>query len=75
MKFYALLTITNQSVIVWRLKTNFLLPSLYERRNSPSLAKRGYLPARNRFGEGRGEIFGRICLFNYELLSNAFVLG
>jgi len=43
-------------------------------------AKRGYLPARSpasrslaegrRFGEGRGEIFRRICLINYGLLSN-----
>jgi len=33
-------------------------------------AKRGDLPARSRFGEGGGEIFRTICLFNYGLLSN-----
>ena len=37
-------------------------------------AKRGYLPARSRFGEGRGEIFTTICLFNYGLLSNIPIL-
>jgi hypothetical protein len=32
--------------------------------------KRGYLPERRHFDEGRGEIFGRMCFFSYELLSN-----
>jgi hypothetical protein len=39
-------------------------------RNYPSLAKRGDLPARSRFGEGRGEIFKTICLLKYSPLSN-----
>jgi len=34
-----------------------LLTSLCQREEFPSLAKRGDLPARSRFGEGRGEIF------------------
>ena len=50
--------VTNQSVIVWTLKTKSLLPSLYKREELPLFAK-----------EGLGEIFGRICLFHYGLLS------
>jgi hypothetical protein len=33
--------ITNQSIIVWTLKTKSLLPFLYEREEFPSLEKRG----------------------------------
>jgi hypothetical protein len=33
--------ITNQSIIVWTLKTKSLLTSLYEREEFPSLEKRG----------------------------------
>jgi len=49
-------------------ETKSLLPSLYKREELPLFgrrpigplarrAKRGDLPARSRFGEGRGEIF------------------
>jgi len=51
--------ITNQSIIVWTLKTKSLLPSLYKREEFPLFGK-----------EGLGEIFTTICLFNYGLLSN-----
>jgi hypothetical protein len=63
----------HQSIIIWTLKTKSLLPSLYKRsRLSRDLAKRGDLPARSRFGEGRGEIFRGLCLFYYGILGNCF---
>ena len=49
--------ITNQSIIVWTLKTKSLLPPFTK---GPAI--RGIWK--------RGEIFGRICLINYGLLSN-----
>ena len=52
------MAITNQSIIVWTLKTKSLLPSLYKREEFPLFGK-----------EGLGEIFTTICLFNYGLLS------
>ena len=53
------MTLTNQSIIVWTLKTKSLLPSLYKREEFPLFGK-----------EGLGEIFTTICLFNYGLLSS-----
>jgi len=48
----------NQYTMMWTPKIKSLLPSLHKRsRLSRDLAKRGDLPARSRFGEGRGEIF------------------
>jgi hypothetical protein len=44
------------------------LPTGRRKRRTP-LCKRGYLPARSRFGEDRGEIFTTTCLLNYGLLS------
>jgi hypothetical protein len=51
-------SVTNQSIIVWTLKTKSLLSSLYKREEFPLFGK-----------EGLGEIFTTICLFNYGLLS------
>jgi len=66
---------------MWTPETKFLLPSLYKREEFPLFgrwpigplarrAKRGELPARSRFGEGRGESFRKICLLNYGPLNN-----
>jgi len=52
--------ITNQSIIVWTLKTKSLLPSLYKREEFPLFGK-----------EGSGEIFTTICFFCYGLLNNS----
>jgi len=51
------------------LKINPSFPPFAIGRNYPSLEKRGDLPGRSRFGEGRGEICRRVCLLNYGLLS------
>jgi hypothetical protein len=59
MKSKVQISITNQSIMMWTLKTKSLLPSLYKREEFPLFGK-----------EGLGEILGRICLFNYGLLSN-----
>jgi hypothetical protein len=55
---------TNQSIIVWTPETKSLLPSLYKREEFPLFGK-----------EGLGEIFGRICLSNYGLLSKTHLVG
>jgi hypothetical protein len=52
---------------VYGIETKSLLPSLYKRKEIPSLAKRGYLPAGSRFGEGRGRFSSRECLLVYGL--------
>jgi len=54
------------------LKTKSLLPSLYKREEFPLFGKwfdETHHPELVE-GEGLGEIFTTICLFNYELLSN-----
>jgi hypothetical protein len=51
--------VTDQSIIVWTPESKSLLPSLYQREEFPLFGK-----------EGLGEIFARICLINYGLLSN-----
>ena len=56
--------LTNQSRIVWTLKTKSLLSSLYKREELPLFVK-----------EGLGEIFERICLLYYGLLGNSMVRG
>ena len=68
-------------MIAWTSITKSLLPSLllqaqdgepvepFTKGELPSLTKKSDLPARSRFGEGRGEIFTTICRFNYGLLS------
>ena len=50
--------VTNQSIIVRTLNTKSLLSSLYKREGFPLFVK-----------EGLGEIFRRICLLYYGLLS------
>jgi hypothetical protein len=47
----------NRLEIITTVFVKSLLTSLCQREKFPSLAKRGDLPARSRFGEGRGEIF------------------
>jgi hypothetical protein len=54
----SILTVTSQSIIVRTGETKSLLPPLCKREEFPLFGK-----------EGLGEIFGRICLFNYGLLS------
>ncbi len=46
------------------LRVLYLLGGLRVSWDFPSLAKRGHLPARSRFGEGRGEIFGNMSFDN-----------
>src|SRR4030066_2443687 len=72
----------NQSIVIWTPKTKSLLPSLYSPRKRWRSGQKGGItplwpPAHRASGpegkEGRGEIFKRVCLLNYGLLSNSMM--
>ncbi len=52
--------------VIPNLFRDLVFGELFTREGFPSLAKRGYLRARSPAlrGEGRGEIFGKICQIN-----------
>jgi len=57
--------------MIWTGKTKSLLPSLYKRPRLPrDLAKRGDLPARSRFGEGRGRFSEAYVFFIMDSIAN-----
>jgi hypothetical protein len=66
--------LTNQSIIVWTLKTKSLLPSLYKREEFPLFGRRPIGASGPEGKEGLGEIFTTICLFNYGFLSKPVCL-